>query len=91
MNSTRADRVQRAQQLRAALRRTAIDDTDQTPPAPPGDCGRDKSEPCGMRDKSECRTHADVPDDDPELLNYSGTLHQRRQQLKAARRYGLRL
>jgi hypothetical protein len=90
MNATRADRIATAHRLTAALHRTGIDDTNETPPAPRGDCGRDASEPCGMKDESECRTHCGPADDDPALLSFSGTLQQRRQQLKAARRYGLR-
>jgi hypothetical protein len=42
-----------------------------------------------MIDRSECRTHADVPDGDPETLNYAGTAAMRREQLKRARRHGL--
>jgi hypothetical protein len=88
--TTRADRVAMAHQLRATLRRTGIDDTNETPPAPPGNCGRAPDEECGMKDPQECAIHADPTDDDPELLSYAGTLAQRREQLKTARRHGLR-
>jgi hypothetical protein len=91
MLATRADRVQRAAQLLAFLHRTGIDDTDETPPTPPGYCGRGPDEACGMVDPEECRTHCGPPDGDPALLSYSGTLQQRRAQLRLARRHGLRL
>jgi hypothetical protein len=90
--STRAGRIATAQQLRAALHRAPGDvrpnagDT----PGPIGDCGRSADSPCGMKEESECRTHAGVPDNDPELLNIAGTRAQAREQLRAARRYGLR-
>jgi hypothetical protein len=87
--STRAGRVAMAHQLRDALRRrTGIDDTNETPPAPPGNCGRKLDEECGMKNPQECVVHAD-PADDPELLSFAGTLSQRREQLRAARRHGL--
>jgi hypothetical protein len=83
--ATRAGRIAVAHRLSNAMRRTAIDDTNETPPAPPGDCGRDKSEPCGMKDENECRTHCGPLDGDPETLGFAGTLSQRREQLRAAR------
>jgi hypothetical protein len=43
-----------------------------------------------MIDPQECQVHADVPEGDPALLNYAGTRRQAREQLRAARRYGLR-
>jgi hypothetical protein len=43
-----------------------------------------------MIDPSECRVHADVPDGDPETMNYAGTLQERREQLRKQRRRGLR-
>jgi hypothetical protein len=86
--STYADRVQLAAQLRSALSRTP-GDSPSTGDLPRGDCGRDPSEECGMKDENECRTHCGPADGDPETMNYSGTLQQRREQLKAARRHGL--
>jgi hypothetical protein len=88
--STRADRVQLAGQLRDALRRTGIDDTNETPPAPPGDCGRSADQQRGMINPEECKVHASPVADDPALLKYAGTRRQAREQLRAARRYGLR-
>jgi hypothetical protein len=87
--NTRADRIATAQQLRAALRRTGIDDTNETPLAPPGNCGRGPDEECGMKDPQECALHADPTDDDPALLAYAGTRRQAREQLRAARRHGM--
>jgi hypothetical protein len=89
--STYAGRVATAHQLRDALRRAPGDvrpvaDTG----GPIGDCGRPADQKCGMLDPAECKTHCDVPDGDPETMNYAGTLAQRREQLKAARRQGLR-
>jgi hypothetical protein len=43
-----------------------------------------------MIDPQECAVHADVPTDDPALLGLAGTRRQARQQLKLARRRGLR-
>jgi hypothetical protein len=92
MNTTsRAGRVAVAQQLRDALRRTGIDDTNETPPAPPGNCGRGPDEACGMIDPEECKVHASPAADDPALLSYAGTLASRKQQLKAARQQGREL
>jgi hypothetical protein len=91
MSATRADRIATAQKLRDALHRmSAPGPSDGSTPDPIGNCGRDATESCGMIDPAECRTHADPPDGDPATLSYSGTLRQRRQQLKAARRRGLR-
>jgi hypothetical protein len=90
MDTTRADRVAVAQQLRAALHRApGDDDTNETPPAPPGNCGRGPEEECGMKNPEQCQVHASPADDDPELLSFAGTLSQRREQLRAAWRYGL--
>jgi hypothetical protein len=90
--STRAGRVQLAEQLRTALRRTpgAPGPDDGATPGPLGNCGRSSTESCGMIDPQECAVHADVPADDPALLSYSGTLQMRRDALRVARRYGLR-
>jgi hypothetical protein len=85
--TTRAERMQIAHQLREAARRRASDNPQ--PGGPIGDCGRTEGETCGMIDPSECRTHAEPDDDDPELLSFAGTLSQRREQLRAARRHGL--
>jgi hypothetical protein len=88
--ATRADRVAVAHRLSEALRRAPGDIPPNTNgDAPRGDCGRDPSEECGMKDESECRTHAGPPDSDPETMGFAGTLQQRREQLRAARRYGL--
>jgi hypothetical protein len=87
--STRADRIAAAQQLRAALRRAPSDDAPDGE-GPRGNCGREESEECGMRNPQECEVHALPADNDPELLSYAGPLASRKQQLKAARRYGLR-
>jgi hypothetical protein len=86
--STRSDRIATAQKLRAALRRTP-GDSPSTGDQPRGDCGRDPSEECGMKDESECRTHCGPADDDPETMAFAGTSQQRREQLRAARRQGL--
>jgi hypothetical protein len=89
--ATRAGRVAVAHRLSEAVRRAPGDtrpDASDTP-GPIGDCGRSADSPCGMKDESECQTHADVPADDPALLSYAGTLASRKQQLKAARRRGL--
>jgi hypothetical protein len=43
-----------------------------------------------MIDPQECAVHCDVPDGDPETLGFAGTAAMRREQLKAARRHGLR-
>ena len=90
--STRAGRVATAHQLREALRHRALADDPQAA-GPPGDCGRPIDDPrgCGMKLESECRTHASPAADDPALLSYAGTRRQGRQQLRAARRYGLRV
>jgi hypothetical protein len=85
----REDRIAEAHRLAAFLHRTP-GDSPSTGDQPRGDCGRDPSEECGMRDKSECRTHCDPPDDDPATLNHAGTLQMRRQALRDARRQGLR-
>jgi hypothetical protein len=91
MNTSRADRVQRAAQFRAAMRRTGIDDTNPTPPAPPGNCGRGPDQACGMIDPEECKVHASPADvDDPALLSIAGTRRQARELARAARRHGLR-
>jgi hypothetical protein len=89
--STRADRIATAQRLSAALRRMpgAPGPDDGATPGPIGHCGRGPDEECGMRNPQECEVHALPNDDDPALLNYSGTLRQRREQLRAAQRYGL--
>jgi hypothetical protein len=89
--TTRAGRIAVAHRLSEALRRAPGD----IPPGdsegrPIGDCGRSTDSPCGMVDRSECKTHADVPDGDPETMAFAGTLQQRKRQLKTARRYGLR-
>jgi hypothetical protein len=92
MNTSRADRVQRAQQLRAALRRAPGDIAPNTD-SPPGDCGRPLDDPrgCGMKNENECRTHASPADvDDPALLSIAGTRQQARELARAARRRGLR-
>jgi hypothetical protein len=88
--TTRAGRVQYALRLLADLEPQHRASDDPQSEGPRGDCGRDENQPCGMIDRSECRTHADPADGDPETLNYGGTLQQRRQQLRAARRHGLR-
>jgi hypothetical protein len=92
MNTTRADRIATALQLRAALHRMPVPGPDDgAVPGPVGNCGRPADDPrgCGMIDPQECAVHCDVPDGDPETLNYSGTLQMRREQLRAARRHGL--
>jgi hypothetical protein len=88
--SSYADRVAGAQQLRAALRMPTPGPNDGAVPGPIGHCGRDPSEACGMIDPQECAVHADVPDNDPELLSIAGTRAQAREELKLRRRYGLR-
>jgi hypothetical protein len=90
--STRAGRIAVAHRLSEALRRTPSDTRPDAgdAPGPIGDCGRDAAAECGMKDSAECRTHADPADDDPELLSFAGTLTQRRELLRAARRRGLR-
>jgi hypothetical protein len=89
-NSTRADRIATAQKLRDALRR-APGDIPPNSEGPRGNCGRtEEGASCGMIDPSECRVHADVPDGDPETMNYAGTLQERREQLRKQRRRGLR-
>jgi hypothetical protein len=91
MNTTRADRVQRALQLRDALRRAPGDvRPDADTGGPIGHCGRGPDEECGMRNPQECEVHALPTDDDPAFLSYSGTLQQRREQLRADRRHGSR-
>jgi hypothetical protein len=87
--TTRAGRIATAQQLRAALHRAPGDTRPNDSAGPIGDCGRDASEPCGMKDENECRTHCSPTTDDPALLSYAGTRAQAREQLRAARRYGL--
>jgi hypothetical protein len=92
MNTSRADRVQLAAQLRAALHRTpAPGPGDGATPGPIGNCGRGPDEECGMKDPAECAVHADPAPNDPGLLAFAGTLASRREQLKRARRHGLRL
>ena len=90
--STRADRIAVAHQLRAALRRMPgnVRSDPDTETTPRGNCGRSADQECGMRNPEECEVHCSPSDDDPALLSCSGTLVSRRQQLKAARRYGLR-
>jgi hypothetical protein len=88
--STYSGRIATAHRLRDALRRTGIDNTNETPPTPPRYCGRGPDQECGMIDPQECAIHASPADDDPELLAYAGPLALRKQQLKAARRRGLR-
>jgi hypothetical protein len=92
MNSSRADRVQLAAQLRNALHRmpAAPGPADGATPGPFGYCGRGPDEECGMIDPQECAVHCDVPDGDPETMAFAGTLASRKRQLKLARRYGLR-
>jgi hypothetical protein len=85
--STKEGRIAEARRLTDALRQRTLADT-PTSDGPRGDCGRDPSEECGMKDENECRTHAGVPDGDPETLRYSGTAAMRRQALKLARRQG---
>jgi hypothetical protein len=87
--STRAARVAVAHRLSEALRRAPGDTRPNDSAGPIGDCGRDASEPCGMKDENECRTHCSPTTDDPALLAYAGTRRQAREQLRAARRYGL--
>jgi hypothetical protein len=89
--STYAGRVATAHQLRAALHRAPGDTrpNDSDTPGPVGNCGRGPDEECGMRNPQECEVHAFPVDDDPALLNFAGTLQQRREQLRAARRQGL--
>ena len=90
--STRADRVQRAAQLRAALHRMpGAPGPDAGATLGPPHCGLSEDEPCDMKNPERCAIHGSVPDDDPELLGLSGTLASRKQQLKLARRRGLRL
>jgi hypothetical protein len=55
-----------------------------------GNCGRGPDVACGMIDPEECTVHASSAADDPALLSYAGTRRQAREQLKAARRQGLR-
>jgi hypothetical protein len=43
-----------------------------------------------MNDPQECAVHAEPADGDPETMAFAGTLQQRREQLRAARRHGLR-
>jgi hypothetical protein len=74
-----------SQHLRRALSNDAPDGE-----GPRGNCGREESEECGMRNPQECQIHALPTDDDPETMAFAGTLQQRREQLRAARRYGLR-
>jgi hypothetical protein len=89
--ATRAGREQYALHLREAMRRRAPGDIPPNSEGPRGNCGRtEEGASCGMIDPQECQIHADVPDDDPETMAFAGTLQQRREQLKAARRYGLR-
>jgi hypothetical protein len=86
--STRADRVAEARRLTDALHRTP-GDSPSTGETPRGDCGRDPSEECGMKDENECRTHCGPTDGDPATLGFAGTAAMRREQLRSARRYGL--
>jgi hypothetical protein len=92
--TTRSGRMQYALGLLAELKspRRAPGDIAPNSESPPGDCGRPIDDPrgCGMKDESECRTHADVSADDPAILSIAGTRRQAREQLRAARRQGLR-
>jgi|HubBroStandDraft_6_1064221.scaffolds.fasta_scaffold636553_2 hypothetical protein len=88
--STYAGRIATAHQLRAALHRAPGDiRPDADTGGPIGNCGRDPEAECGMKNPEECSVHCSPPDNDPELLSYAGTLSQRREQLRAARRQGL--
>jgi hypothetical protein len=93
--STRAGRIAVAHRLSEALRRMpgavlpAPGPNDGATPGPIGNCGRDATDSCGMIDPEECAVHCSPADDDPALLSFGGTLQQRREQLKAARRRGL--
>jgi hypothetical protein len=91
---TYSGRVQLAAQLRAALHRMpAPGPDDGATPGPVGNCGRPIDDPlgCGMKNEDECVVHCGPAPGDPETLRYSGTAVMRREQLRAARRYGLRL
>jgi hypothetical protein len=96
MNTTYADRVATAIQLRSALHRMpgnvlpAPGPDDGAMPGPIGHCGRGSEEACGMIDPQECQVHADPPPGDPATLAYAGTASMRRQALRDARRQGLR-
>jgi hypothetical protein len=88
--STYAGRVATAHQLRNELHR-APGDIPPNSEGPRGNCGRtEEGGSCGMIDPQECQIHADVPDGDPETMAFAGTLQERRRQLRAARRQGLR-
>ena len=85
--STRAGRIAAALRLAEALRRAPGDiRPDADTGGPIGNCGRGPDEECGMKNEQECAVHCNPEDGDPETMNYSGTLQQRREQLKAARR-----
>jgi hypothetical protein len=90
--TTRAERMQIAHQLREAMRHRAPGDVrpDADTGGPIGNCGRGPDEECGMKDENECAVHCNPEDGDPETMAFAGTLQQRREQLKAARRRGLR-
>jgi hypothetical protein len=84
--STRAGRIAVAHRLSEALRRAPDADAG----GPIGNCGRGSDEECGMKNEQECSVHCDPAADGPALLSYTGTLAQRREQLRLARRQGLR-
>ena len=87
---TRADRVQCALELRNALRRAPGDVRPPDTGGPIGNCGRGPDEECGMKNEQECAVHCNPEDGDPETMAFAGTLQERRQQLRASRRQGLR-
>jgi hypothetical protein len=90
--STRASRIAVARRLSTALHRAPGDvRPDAGDTLGPPHCGLSEDEPCDMKNPERCAIHGSVPDDDPELLGLSGTLASRKQQLKLARRRGLRL
>jgi hypothetical protein len=90
--STRAARIAVAHRLTEALRRAPGDTRpDADTGGPIGNCGRGEDEECGMRNPEECSVHCSPADSDPALLGLSGTLASRKQQLRLARRRGLRL
>jgi hypothetical protein len=43
-----------------------------------------------MKNEQECAVHCNPEDGDPEPMAFVGTLQERRQQLRASRRQGLR-
>jgi hypothetical protein len=89
--TTRAGRVAVAHQLREALHRAPGDvRPDADTGGPIGNCGRGPDEECGMKNEEECSVHCSPAADDPALLSYAGTRRQAREQLRAARRQGLR-